>query len=204
MTPGLPPTIVPARRVPWLARRRSLLSGQARTTALIVASALLMEQLDSTVLTTALPAMARSFHSDPVHLSIALTSYLVSLAVLIPASGRAADRYGSRTVFRAAIVLFTASSVLCAVAPSLPFLVGARLLQGAGGAMMVPVGRLVLMRSVDKSELITAMFWLLMPATVGPLLGPPLGGFLTTYLSWRWIFIINVPVGLLGAVLTTR
>ncbi len=205
MTPPLPsPTGVSARRPAFLARRRSLLSGQARSTALIVASALLMEQLDATVLTTALPSMARSFHSDPVHLSIALTSYLVSLAVLIPASGRAADRYGSRTVFRAAIMLFTASSVLCAAAPSLPFLVVARLLQGAGGAMMVPVGRLVLMRSVDKSELITAMFWLLMPATIGPLLGPPLGGFLTTYLSWRWIFIINVPVGLLGAVLTTR
>ncbi len=194
----------PARRPAWLARRRSLLSRDARTTALIVASALLMEQLDATVLTTALPSMARSFGSDPVHLSIALTSYLVSLAVLIPASGRAADRFGSRTVFRAAIVLFTAGSILCAAAPDLPFLVGARLLQGAGGAMMVPVGRLVLMRSVDKSQLITAMFWLLMPATIGPLLGPPVGGFLTTYLSWRWIFIINVPIGLLGIVLTTR
>ncbi len=192
------------RRPAWLAARRSRLSREARTTALIVASALLMEQLDATVLTTALPSMARSFGSDPVHLSIALTSYLVSLAVLIPASGRVADRYGSRTVFRAAIVLFTAGSILCAAAPNLPFLVAARLLQGAGGAMMLPVGRLVLMRSVDKSELITAMFWLLMPATIGPLLGPPVGGFLTTYLSWRWIFIINVPIGLLGIALTTR
>ena len=184
--------------------RRSSLTREARTTALIVASALLMEQLDSTVLTTALPAMARSFAIDPVHLSVALTSYLVSLAVFIPASGRVADRFGSRTVFRAAIILFTLGSVLCAASQSLGFLVGARLLQGAGGAMMVPVGRLVLMRSVDKSELVSAMFWLLMPATVGPLLGPPVGGFLTTYLSWRWIFIINVPIGLLGIVLTTR
>ena len=192
------------RRPAWLRRRRSSLSREARTTALIVSSALLMEQLDATVLTTALPSMARSFHSDPVRLSIALTSYLVSLAVLIPASGRAADRSGSRTVFRTAIVLFTAGSILCAGAQNLAFLVGARLLQGAGGAMMVPVGRLVLMRSVNKSELITAMFWVLMPATIGPLLGPPLGGFLTTTLSWRWIFIINVPIGLLGIALTSR
>ena len=194
----------PWRRLARLSARRSGLPREARTTALIVASALLMEQLDSTVLTTALPAMARSFGTDPLHMSVALTSYLVSLAVLIPASGWAADRFGSRTVFRAAILLFTTASVLCAASASLGFLVCARLLQGAGGAMMVPVGRLVLMRSVNKSQLISAMFWALMPATVGPLLGPPLGGFLTSYLSWRWIFIINVPIGLLGMVLTTR
>jgi EmrB/QacA subfamily drug resistance transporter len=184
--------------------RRSTLSREARITALIVASGLLMEQLDSTVLTTALPAMARSFHVDPLHLSVALTSYLVSLAVLIPASGRVADRFGSRTVFCGAIILFTLGSILCAASQTLWFLVCARLLQGAGGAMMVPVGRLVLMRSVDKSQLVSAMFWLLMPATIGPLLGPPVGGLLTTYLSWRWIFIINVPVGLLGIALATR
>ncbi len=204
MTRRSVPDDASTRRSFRLRRGHSSLSREARTTALIIASALLMEQLDVTVLTTALPSMARSFHSDPVHLSVALTSYLVSLAVLIPASGRAADRFGSRTVFRAAIVLFTIGSILCAGAQNLAFLVGARLLQGAGGAMMVPVGRLVLMRSVNKSELITAMFWVLMPATIGPLLGPPLGGFLTTTLSWRWIFIINVPIGLLGIVLTTR
>ncbi len=184
--------------------RSSGLSARSRTTALIIASALFMEQLDSTVLTTALPAMARSFAIDPVHMSAALTSYLVSLAVFIPASGRIADRFGSRTVFRAAIGLFMLGSVLCAQAPNLIFLVLARLLQGAGGAMMVPVGRLVLLRTVPKSQLVSAMFWMLLPATVGPLFGPVVGGFLTTYLSWHWIFYINLPVGLLGIALTTR
>ncbi len=180
------------------------LSRQARTTALIIASALFMEQLDSTVLSTALPVMARSFRVDPLAMSAALTSYLVGLAVLIPASGRMADRFGSRTVFRGAIGLFMLGSVLCAQAPDLLFLVLARLLQGAGGAMMVPVGRLVLLRTVTKSELVSATFWMLLPATIGPLFGPVVGGLLTTYLSWRWIFYINLPVGVLGMVLTTR
>ena len=187
-----------------MSRRGGGLSGPARTTALIIASALFMEQLDSTVLSTALPAMARSFGVDPLHMSAALTSYLVGLAVFIPASGRLADRLGSRSVFRAAIALFLLGSVLCAQAPDLPFLVASRLLQGAGGAMMVPVGRLVLLRTVTKSELVSATFWMLLPATIGPLFGPIVGGFLTTYLSWRWIFYINVPVGLLGMALTTR
>ena len=180
------------------------LGGRARTTALIVASALLMEQLDSTVLTTALPAMSRSFAVDPLHMSVALTSYLVGLAVFIPASGRFADRLGSRTVFRAAIALFVLGSLLCAQAPNLPLLAAARLLQGLGGAMMVPVGRLVLLRTVPKAQIVSAMSWMLVPASLGPMLGPPLGGILTTYLSWRWIFYINLPIGLLGMVLTTR
>ena len=170
---------------------------------MIVASALIMEQIDSTVLATALPSMARSFHVPPVQMSVALTSYLLSLAVFIPASGKVADRFGSRTVFRAAIVLFTLSSILCAQAPNLPFLVGARVLQGIGGAMMVPVGRLVLVRSVPKSELVAAMAWLLVPALIGPVIGPPLGGLIVTYLSWPWIFYINVPIGLVGVVLVT-
>ena len=130
-------------------------SGPVRTTALIIASAMFTEQLDSTGLSTALPAMARSFGVDPLHMSAALTSYLVGLAIFIPASGRLADRFGSRTIFRGAIGLFMAGSVLCAQAPSLGFLVLARLLQGAGGAMMVPVGRLLLLRSVPKSELVS-------------------------------------------------
>jgi EmrB/QacA subfamily drug resistance transporter len=174
-----------------------------RLTALIVASALFMEQLDGTVLATALPTMARSFDVDPLHMNVALTSYLLSLAVFIPASGKVADRFGSRTVFRAAIALFTLGSILCAQAPTLLFLVGARILQGIGGAMMVPVGRLVLLRSVSKADLVSAMAWLMIPATIGPILGPPVGGFIVSYLDWRWIFYINVPIGVLGIVLVT-
>ena len=175
-----------------------------RTTALIIAAALLMEQLDVTVLATALPTMARDFGVSPLHMSLALTSYLLSLAIFIPASGKVADRYGARNVFRAAIVLFTFGSILCAQSSGLPFLVAARILQGLGGAMMVPVGRLVLMRSVPKAQLVNAMAWMLVPALIGPVLGPPLGGFIVTALSWRWIFYINVPIGILGFALATR
>src|SRR6185437_13675838 len=172
-----------------------------RITALIIASALFVEQLDSTVLATALPTMARYFDVSPSHMSVALTSYLLTLAVLIPASGNVADRFGARTVFSAAIAGFTLSSILCAQAHSLSLLVLARLLQGAGGAMMIPVGRLVLLRSVDRAELISAMSWFLVPGLIGPILGPPVGGMIVTYLDWRWIFYINVPIGVLGVAL---
>jgi len=150
---------------------------------LIVACGLFMENLDSTVLSTALPAIARSFDANPLHLNLALTAYLFSLAVFIPISGWVADRFGARQVFRAAIVIFMAGSVLCGFSSSLPALVLARAFQGLGGAMMVPVGRLVLLRSVSKSELVRAMAYLTVPALVGPMLGPPLGGFITTYLN---------------------
>jgi EmrB/QacA subfamily drug resistance transporter len=175
-----------------------------RTTALIVASALFMEQLDGTVLATALPTMAQTFHISPLHMSVALTSYLLSLAVFIPASGKVADRYGPRLVFCTAIMVFTLGSILCGQADSLPILVSARLLQGLGGAMMVPVARLILMRSVPKEEFVSAMAWFMVPALIGPVLGPPLGGAIVTYLSWRWIFYINVPIGLIGIVLALR
>ncbi len=174
-----------------------------RTTALIVASALFMEQLDGTVLATALPTMARTFGVDPLQMNVALTAYLLSLAVFIPASGKVADRFGTRTVFRAAIALFTLGSILCGISNGLWELVGARILQGIGGAMMVPVGRLVLLRSIERSELVSAMTWLMVPATIGPVVGPPVGGFLVTTLSWRWIFYINVPIGVLGMVLAS-
>ena len=170
---------------------------------LIVACGLFMENLDSTVLSTALPAIARSLEENPLHLSLAMTAYLFSLAVFIPISGWVADRFGARTVFRAAIVIFTLGSILCGLSDSLPQFVLARIFQGFGGAMMVPVGRLVLLRSVAKAELVRAMAWLTVPALIGPVLGPPLGGFITTYLSWRWIFWINVPIGLLGVLLVT-
>lgn len=159
-----------------------------------------MENVDATVLATALPTMARDFGVDAPAMSIALTSYLLSLAIFIPASGKIADRFGSRTVFRSAIFVFIIGSILCAFAPTLFLLVVARLLQGIGGAMMMPVGRLVLMRSVARKDMVSAMSWLLVPALIGPIVGPPLGGFIVTYLDWRWIFYINVPIGIIGMI----
>ncbi len=170
---------------------------------LIVACALFMENLDSSVLATALPSIAESLGESPLKLNLAITSYLFSLAVFIPVSGWVADRFGARTVFRAAIIVFSIGSLLCGLADSFWTLVGARTLQGLGGAMMVPVGRMVILRSIPKTELVRAMTWLTVPALIGPVIGPPLGGFLTTYLSWRWIFWINLPIGLLGIVLVT-
>ena len=171
-----------------------------RTIAIIVAVALFMQNLDSTVVTTALPAMARSFHTDPLYMSVAVTSYLIALSVFIPASGWVADRFGARQVFRVAVIIFTLGSVFCGVAPNLLVLVAARVLQGLGGAMMLPVGRLLLLRSVSRSQMVSAMAWLTMPALIGPILGPPLGGFIVSVSSWRWVFDINVPIGIAGAI----
>jgi EmrB/QacA subfamily drug resistance transporter len=170
---------------------------------LIVACALFMENLDATVLATALPTIAAEFGESPIHLKLALTSYLLSLAVFIPASSWIADRFGVRLVFRAALVVFTVSSILCGLSNTVGELVIWRSLQGLGGAMMVPVGRMVILRSVKKSELVGALAWLTIPALVGPVVGPVLGGFITTYFDWRWIFWINIPIGILGVVLAT-
>jgi len=173
-------------------------------TAFIIATALFMENMDGTVIATSLPAIALDLHEDPIVLKLALTSYMLTLAVFIPASGWVADRFGARTVFCTAIVIFTAGSILCGASSSLPTLIGARVFQGLGGAMMVPVGRLVLLRSIPKSELVSAMAYLTVPALVGPIAGPPLGGFITTYFHWRWIFWINVPIGVIGILLSLR
>lgn len=170
---------------------------------LIVGGALFMQTLDTTVIATALPAIAREMHEDPIRLNLAITSYLLSLAVFIPISGWAADRYGARTVFRTAIMVFTVGSILCGLSNSLPELIAARVLQGCGGAMMVPVGRLIVLKTVPKSGLVQAMSLLTIPAVMGPVVGPPLGGFIVTYYSWRWIFFINVPIGLIGITLVT-
>ena len=175
-----------------------------RVTSLIVACAIFMEQMDATVLATALPTMARDFHVGAPAMSIAMTSYLLALAILIPVSGVVADRYGSKRVFCAAIGVFVFGSILCSLTNSLPMMVAARLLQGAGGAMMAPIGRLILLSTVERRNLVSAMSWTLVPAFLGPLLGPPLGGFIVTYLDWRWIFYINVPIGLLGFWLVRR
>jgi EmrB/QacA subfamily drug resistance transporter len=171
-----------------------------RVIALVVASALFMQQLDGTVLTIALPTMARDLGTPAASLSLALTSYLLALALFIPASGTLADRFGSRTIFCAAIGVFLLGSVACAQAGSLSMLVGARFVQGIGGAMMVPVGRLVLLRSVAKEDMVQALSWLVMPALIGPILGPPLGGFIVTWLDWRWIFYLNIPIGIVGVI----
>lgn len=175
-----------------------------RKTALIVACALFMQNLDATVLATALPTMARDFAVPPAGMSLALTGYLLALAVFIPASGPVADRFGARRTFQAAIALFVLGSVACGFSRGLTMLVAARFLQGIGGALMVPVGRLVLLRSVEKHEMVAAMAWLTMPAMIGPILGPPVGGAIVTWLDWRWIFWINVPMGLVGVVMVGR
>ena len=175
-----------------------------RLIPLIVASALFMENMDSTVIATSLPAIAADIGTSPLTLKLAITSYLLSLAVFIPASGWTADRFGARTVFSIAIAVFMVGSIGCALSQNVTHFVIARIIQGIGGAMMTPVGRLVLLRSIDKSALVNAMAWMTMPALIGPVIGPPLGGFITTYFSWHWIFLINIPIGCLGIYLAQR
>jgi EmrB/QacA subfamily drug resistance transporter len=175
-----------------------------RLVPLIVACALFMENMDSTVIATSLPAIAADIGTSPLTLKLAVTSYLLSLAVFIPMSGWTADRFGARTVFRTAIAVFVLGSLGCAFSSSLAGFVVSRIVQGMGGAMMSPVGRLVLVRAVDRRALIDAMAWVSVPALIGPIMGPPLGGFITTYASWHWIFLINVPIGVLGIALATR
>ena len=180
------------------------LAGRQLLIPLMVACALFMENLDSTVINTALPQIARSLHENPLTLNMGITSYLFSLAVFVPISGWVADRFGARVVFQSAMIVFTLGSICCGFSQSLLDFVLARILQGIGGAMMVPVGRLVILRNVSKAELVEAMAYVTIPALVGPIVGPPLGGFITTYFDWRWIFWINVPIGIAGAFLAQR
>ena len=162
-----------------------------------------MENMDSTVIATSLPAIAADIGAEPISLKLALTSYFVALAIFIPLSGWVADRFGARNVFRWAIVVFMAGSICCAFSYSLETFVGSRFLQGMGASMMTPLARLVLVRTTPRTELVSAMAWLTIPALIGPLTGPPIGGFLTTFLSWHWIFWINIPIGVAGIVLTS-
>ena len=171
---------------------------------MVCACALFMESLDQTIIATSLPQMAASLGESPLRLNLAITSYLLSLAVFIPVSGWIADRFGARTVFCIAVAVFTTASALCGASNSLSMLVGMRVLQGVGGALMNPVGRLVMLKSFPRSQVVVAMGYVMMPAMIGPALGPLVGGFLTTYASWRWIFYINVPVGFLGIALALR
>jgi EmrB/QacA subfamily drug resistance transporter len=166
--------------------------------ALLVAGAFFMENLDGTVIATALPQMALSFRASPVDLNMGMTAYMLTLAVFIPVSGWIADRLGPRTVFSSAIGLFTFASILCGFSNSLTQFTAARILQGMGGAMMVPVGRLVVLRITEKKDLMRSIAYITWPGLVAPVLGPPLGGFITTYSTWRWIFYLNVPLGVVA------
>ncbi|WP_322068885.1 MFS transporter [Paraburkholderia bannensis] len=171
---------------------------------LIVACSMFMENVDATVIVTSLPALARDLGQDPITLKLAVTSYVIGLGVFIPICGWVADRFGSRNVFRTAIGIFMAGSLLCAASRSLEMFVAARFVQGIGGAMMVPVGRIIIFRSLPKSDFIRAVNYLTVPALLGPVVGPPLGGFITTYLHWRLIFFVNIPIGVLGIWLANR
>src|SRR5436853_5741288 len=168
---------------------------------LIVGCAFFMEGLDSTMIAVSIPAMAKSLGANPLRLNLVITTYLLSLAVFIPVSGWIADRFGARRVFCAAVLIFAGGSALCGLANSLPMLIAMRIVQGFGGAMMTPVGRLILLRSFPRTGLVSAMNWMTIPAMIGPTLGPIVGGFLTTYFSWRAIFYLNLPIGIAGVVL---
>ncbi len=161
-----------------------------------------MQTLDSTIVNTALPAMARSLDESPLHMQAVVVSYSLTMAVLIAASGWLAERFGTRRVFGAATLLFMGGSAACAASNSLAQLVAARVLQGAGGAMLMPVGRLAVLRAYPKERFLQAMSFVAVPGLIGPLLGPPLGGWLTQAASWHWIFLINLPVGAVGLLLT--
>ncbi|AVF02294.1 MAG: DHA2 family efflux MFS transporter permease subunit [Devosia indica] len=171
-----------------------------RVTPLILAVALFMEQMDSTVIATSLPAIANDIGTEPIALKLALTAYFVALAIFIPISGWMADRFGAKNIFRLAIFVFMLGSLACSFSYSLETFVGSRFFQGIGSSMMTPVGRLLLVRSTPRNELVAAMAWLTVPALVAPVSGPLIGGFLTTYLSWHWIFWINIPIGIAGII----
>ncbi|WP_308258023.1 MFS transporter [Pseudonocardia lacus] len=178
--------------------------GLHRGLALLVAGAFFMEILDGTVIAPAAPHIAADLGVDPVDINIAITGYVLTLAVLIPISGWLADRFGARRVFTLALALFTLASAACAAAPTLEVLTATRVLQGAGGAMMVPVGRLVVLRTTAKHDLVRAIAYLTWPALAAPVVAPVLGGVLSSYASWRWIFLLNLPLGLVGLVLARR
>jgi EmrB/QacA subfamily drug resistance transporter len=185
-------------------RLKSIDEPVSRIVPLVIAGAFFMDGLDSSIISTSLPQMALSFHVSPPQMSAAITSYLISLAIFIPISGWIADRFGARQVFCSAIVFFTLGSVLCGLSQSLPVLVLSRIVQGFGGAMMTPVGRLILTRTFPKNQLMKAMSYYMLPGMLGPTMGPLVGGFITTYFSWHWNFFINVPIGFMGVLLALR
>lgn len=172
--------------------------------SLVVGGTFLMENIDGTVITTAMPDMAKSFGTDPIHMSIGVSSYIIMLAAFIPVSGWVAERFGVRRVFGTAILGFTLSSILCGLSPNLAIFTLTRIIQGFFGALMVPVGRLTVLRNTAKKDLVSAIAYITWPGLVGPIIGPFLGGFITTYFSWHWIFFINIPLGILAYYLAMR
>lgn len=200
----LPAAVAPAPAPPIDVLDMALDAGEKRRLLWLLASAFFMQMLDSTIVNTAAPSIARSLAVEPLSLKTALTSYTLSLAVFIPLSSWLADRYGTRRVFFSAIAIFTASSLACGLAPNLPILIAARIVQGFGGAMMMPVGRLAILRSFPRAEFVGAMAFATIPGLIGPTIGPLLGGLFSTYLSWRMIFLVNLPFGLIGLWMTRR
>ncbi len=195
----MPPPASPASTKPAPTPGRSVAS--KRLLPWLVAVAFFMESLDTTILNTAVPAISAALHVGPLSMKAVLASYTLALAVFIPISGWVADRFGTRRVFAAAIGIFTLGSLLCGLSSNIHILVACRILQGMGGSMMVPVGRLTLVRTFDKAELLRAMSFVSIPALVAPMLGPIAGGLIVDYLHWRVIFFLNIPIGLLGLIM---
>jgi len=173
----------------------STLRGHALAVALLAAGALFMENLDATIIATGLPTMARDFHTTAIAVNVGITAYLLTLAIFIPVSGWTAARFGERRVFASAILIFTIASALCGMSHTLPLFTASRVLQGIGGSMMVPVGRLMVLRASTKAQLMKAIAYTIWPALVAPILGPPVGGWILSFASWPWMFLLNVPIG---------
>ncbi|REC77600.1 MFS transporter [Chryseobacterium elymi] len=168
---------------------------------LILATAIFMQMLDSTILNTSLPSIAKDLHESPLNMQNAIISYVLTLAVFMPASGFLADRFGTKKIFIFSLVLFSLGSLFCSLSQNLTHLVISRVIQGVGGSLMTPVGKLALIKTFDKNELLKAMNFAIIPALIGPVLGPLVGGYMVDYLSWHWIFLINIPIGVLGIIL---
>ena len=171
---------------------------------IILATAIFMQMLDSTILNTSLPSIAKDLNESPLNMQNAIISYVLTLALFMPVSGFLADKFGTKKVFIISLILFSLGSLLCSLSPNLTFLVIARVIQGIGGSLMTPVGKLALIKTFDKSELLKAMNFAIIPALIGPVLGPLIGGYMVDYLSWHWIFLINLPIGILGIVLSVK
>jgi len=171
---------------------------------LILATAIFMQMLDSTILNTSLPSIAKDLNESPLNMQNAIISYVLTLALFMPVSGFLADKFGTKKVFIISLILFSLGSLLCSLSPNLTVLVVSRVIQGVGGSLMTPVGKLALIKTFDKSELLKAMNFAIIPALIGPVLGPLIGGYMVDYLSWHWIFLINLPIGILGIVLSVK